>query len=140
MFFAFDCKLHYLNKGGVTTQQLRIGLAPGKGWNYSHIEKTELGISIIAILSNAFNLNDEMSIFLSSFNLTRFNRSKFFNIESKSFSKLKPYLQKFIPRWQKSLSVKKREFMDGTYTFSAYYEEEKYIFTFDAVRSQIICP
>ena len=26
MFFAFDCKLHYLNKGGVTTQQLRIGL------------------------------------------------------------------------------------------------------------------
>ena len=27
MFFAFDCKLHYLNKGGVTTQQLRIGLA-----------------------------------------------------------------------------------------------------------------
>ena len=108
---------------------------PGKGWNYSHIEKTELGISIIAILSNAFNLNDEMSIFLSSFNLTRFNRSKFFNIESKSFSKLKPYLQKFIPRWQKSLSVKKREFMDGTYTFSAYYEEEKYIFTFDAKQS-----
>lgn len=29
MFFAFDCKLHYLNKGGVTTQQLRIGLAQG---------------------------------------------------------------------------------------------------------------
>ena len=25
--------------------------------------------------------------------------------------------------------------MDGTYTFSAYYEEEKYIFTFDAKQS-----
>ena len=48
MFFAFDCKLHYLNKGGVTTQQLRIGLDHSFVLKYDNYKSTSKSLKCSA--------------------------------------------------------------------------------------------
>ena len=94
---------------------------PGKGWNYSYAQKTELGRAIFAIISKAFESEPD------SFREVINDGTKY-----KSFSKLQPYLQKQIPIWKNSLSVKRRNFIAGIYTFTVILGRNKRELFFDS--------